>query len=76
MFDEVAEDQVEYVLTRDQQPEAVIVPFERFQRLKQSSEEVLRRFDEMQARIQERTSAFTDEEVAADVAAVRAELSA
>ncbi len=75
VFDEVAEDHVEYVLTRGQHPEAVILPFDRFQRLlKQSSEEVLRRFEEVRDRIRSRTAGVTEEEVAADVAAARAEL--
>ncbi len=75
VVDEVAEDHVEYVLTRGQHPEAIILPFDRFQRLlKQSSEEILRRFEEVRTRIQERTAGFTEEEVGADVVAARAEL--
>jgi prevent-host-death family protein len=75
VFDEVTEQHVPYVVTRGQQPEAVLVPYEEFQRLlKQSDDEVLRRFDEVRARIQERTANFTEEEIAADVAAARAEL--
>jgi prevent-host-death family protein len=75
VFDEVTEDHVPYVVTRGQQPEAVLVPYEEFQRLlKHSDDEVLRRFDEVRARIQERTAGFTEEEIAADVAAARAEL--
>ena len=42
--------------------------------LKQSDEEVLSRFDEVRARIGERTAGFSEEEIAADVAAARAEL--
>ena len=77
VLDEVAEDHVSYVVTRDQQPEAVLVPYEDFQRLlKQSDDEVLRRFDEVRARIRKRTAGFSEEEVAADVAAARAELPA
>jgi prevent-host-death family protein len=75
VFDEVTEDHVPYVVTRGQQPEAVLVPYDEFQRLLKSSEgEVLRRFDEVRARIRERTARFSDEEIAADVAAARAEL--
>jgi prevent-host-death family protein len=76
VFDEVTEDHVPYVVTRGEQPEAVLVPYDDFQRLlKQSDNEVLRRFDEVRARIRERTAGFSEEEIAADVAAARAELS-
>lgn len=62
-------------MTRDQQPEAVLVPYAEFQRLlKESDNEVLRRFDEVRARIRKRTAGFSEEEVAADVIAARAEL--
>jgi prevent-host-death family protein len=75
VFDEVTEDHVPYVVTRGQQPAAVLVPYEEFQRLLRSSdEEVVRRFDEVRARIRERTAGFSEEEIAADVAAARAEL--
>jgi prevent-host-death family protein len=75
VFNEVTEDHVPYVVTRDQHPEAVLLPYEEFQRLlKRSDYEVLRRFDEVRARIRERTVGFSEEEIAADVAAARAEL--
>jgi hypothetical protein len=41
--------------------------------LERSDSEVLRRFDEVRARLRERTAGFSDEEVAADVAAARLE---
>lgn len=75
VFDEVTEDHLPYVVTRGQQPEAVLVPYAEFQRLvKNSDEAVLRRFDEVRARIRERIAAFSEEDIAADVAAARAEL--
>ena len=75
VFNEVTEDHVPYVVTRDQQPEAVLVPYDEFQRLlKNSDDAVLRRFDQVRARIRERTAGFSEEEIAADVAAARAEL--
>jgi prevent-host-death family protein len=75
VFEDVTEHHVPYVVTRGQQPEAVLVPYAEFQRLlKSSDDEVLRRFDELRARIRERTAGFSEEEVAADVAAARAEL--
>jgi len=46
-----------------------------FQRLlKNSDDAVLRRFDEVRARIRERTASLSDQEIADDVAAARAEL--
>ena len=42
--------------------------------LKHSDDEILRRFDAVRARIRERTAGWSEEEVAADVAAARAEL--
>ncbi len=75
VLDEVTEDHLPYVVTRDQQPEAGLVPYAEFQRLmKNSDEAVLRRFDEARARVRERTAQFTEEEIAADVKAARAEL--
>ncbi len=75
VFNEVTEDHVPYVVTRGQLPEAVLVPYEEFQRLlKHSDDEVLRRFDEVRARIRARTADFSEEEITADVAAARAEL--
>ncbi len=72
VFDEVTEGHVPYVVTRGEQPEAVLVPYDEFQRLlRQSDHEVLRRFDEVRARIRERTAGFSEEEIAADVAAAR-----
>lgn len=75
VFDEVTEDRQPYIVTRGHQPEAVLVPYTEFQRLlKNSDEAVLSRFDEIRARIRERTAGFTEEEIATDVAAARAEL--
>jgi PHD/YefM family antitoxin component YafN of YafNO toxin-antitoxin module len=75
VFDEVTEDHIEYVVTRGQKPEAILVPYDEFQRLlKHSDDEILRRFDEVRERIRERTAGISEEEIAADVAAARAEL--
>ncbi|HEX3126262.1 MAG TPA: type II toxin-antitoxin system Phd/YefM family antitoxin [Thermoanaerobaculia bacterium] len=72
VLDEVTEDHQPYIVTRGQ---AVLVPYAEFQRLlKNSDEAVLRRFDEVRARIRERTGGFSEEEIAADVAAARDEL--
>lgn len=75
VLDEVAESHIAYVLTRGSHPAAALVPYEDYQRLLELSEsQILRRFDETRARIRERAAHFTDEEIAADVAAVRSEL--
>jgi len=75
VFDEVTEDHLPYVVTRGQKPEAVLVPYAEFQRLlKNSDDAVLRRFDEVRARIRERTASFSEQDIADDVAAARAEL--
>jgi hypothetical protein len=61
--------------TRGQEPNAVRVPSEESQRLLDpAAEVVLCRFDEIRARIRQHTASFSEEEVADDVAAARAEL--
>ncbi len=75
VFDEVAKNHVPYVLTRGSRPEAALIPYEeflQFQALKE--QDVLDRFDRLVARMAEQNAATSEEEVAADVAAARAEL--
>lgn len=75
VFDEVAKKRVPYILTRGSRPEAALIPYEeflRFQALKE--QDVLARFDQLVARMAEQNAAISEEEVAADVAAARAEL--
>lgn len=75
VFDEVARKHVPYVLTRGSRPEAALIPYEeflQFQALKE--QDVLDRFDRLVARMAEQNAAISEEEVAADVAAARAEL--
>ncbi len=75
VFKEVTENHVPYVVTRGENPEAVLVPYEDFQHLlKQSDDAMLRRFDEARARIRQRTAEISEDEIAADIAAARAEL--
>lgn len=70
VFDEVAKENVPYVLTRSSRPEAVLVPYEEFLAWQEMREQnVLARFDALMARMAERSEAFSDEEVAADVRA-------
>ena len=73
IFDEVAHKRVPYVLTRGSRPEVVMIPYEDFMRFQQLQEkEVLRRFDRLSARMAERSAAYSDEEVAADIEQARA----
>jgi prevent-host-death family protein len=76
VFDEVAEKRVPYVLTRGSRPEAALIPYEEFLRFQELREqEVLARFDRLVARMAEQGATASEEEVAADVAAARDELS-
>jgi len=69
-FDEVAEEHTPYVLTRGSKPEAVLIPYERYLRLIRADEEgILRRFDDLLARMAAAHARFSEEEVAEDVAA-------
>jgi prevent-host-death family protein len=75
VFDEVVKKQVPYVLTRGSRPEAVLIPYEEFLHLQALQEqEVLARFDQLMARMSAQNTAVDEADVAADVAAARAEL--
>lgn len=75
VFDEVAKENVPYVLTRSSRPEAVLVSYEEFLAWQEMREQnVLARFDALMARMAERSEAFSDEEVAADVHAALEEV--
>lgn len=76
VLEEVVQQQVPYVLTEDSRPEAVLVPYDEFLRMQRFQEaRVLARFDELLARMEERNAQYTEDEVAQDVAAARADLS-
>jgi prevent-host-death family protein len=75
IFDQVAKENVPYVLTRGSRPEAALIPYEEFVRFQELQEqEVLARFDRLVARMAEQSADISEEEVAADVATVQAEL--
>jgi prevent-host-death family protein len=75
IFDQVAKGNVPYVLTRGSRPEAALISYEEYRRFQALQEEqVLARFDRLVARMAEQNAAISEEEVAADVAAARAEL--
>jgi prevent-host-death family protein len=68
-FDEVAEEHVPYVLTRGSRPEAVLIPYEQYLRFLRADEEgILRRFDDILARMSTANDRFAEEEIAKDVA--------
>jgi prevent-host-death family protein len=68
-FDEVAEEHVPYVLTRGSRPEAVLIPYEQYLRFLRADEEgILRRFDDILARMLTANDRFAEEEIAKDVA--------
>jgi prevent-host-death family protein len=76
VLEEVVQQQVPYVLTEDSRPEAVLVPYDEFLRMQRFQEaRILARFDELLARMAERNAHYTEDEVAQDVAAARAESS-
>jgi len=77
VFDQVAKEKIPYVLTRGSRPEAALISYEEFLRFQELREqEVLTRFDRLVARMAEQNAAIGEEEVAADVAAARAEVDA
>jgi prevent-host-death family protein len=75
VFDRVARENVPYVLTRGSRPEAALISYEEFLRFQALQEQdVLARFDQLVARMAAQNESIGEEEVAADVAAARAEL--
>ena len=75
VFDQVAKENVPYALTRGSRPEAALIPYEEFIRFQALQEQqVLARFDRLVTRMAEQSADISEEEVAADVAAARAEL--
>jgi prevent-host-death family protein len=75
VFDKVTQENVPYVLTRGSKPEAALISYEEYLRFQALQEQqVLARFDELTARMAEQNATISDEEVAEDVAAARAEL--
>ncbi len=68
-FDEVAEEHVPYVLTRGSRPEAVLIPYEQYLRFIRADEGgILKRFDDLLARMAAAHDRFSEDEIAKDVA--------
>ena len=76
ILDEVVGDHVP-TCSRGSRPEAAIIPYEEFtQFLAWKEQGILHEFDRLTTRLAERNAAYSDEEVAADVAAVMREVRA
>ena len=72
VFDEVANENVPYVLTRGSRPEAALISYEDYLRLQAlQEEEILARFDALTTRLAERNAPYGDDEVEADIEAAR-----
>ncbi|MBV6450751.1 MAG: hypothetical protein MHPDNHAH_01477 [Anaerolineales bacterium] len=71
-FEDVVRKRIPLVLTRGSRPEAVLLPYEDYQRYQQMQEsEVLARFDQVWNRLAQLNGSFSDEEIAADIEAAR-----
>jgi prevent-host-death family protein len=77
VIDEVAEERVPYILTRGSRPEAVLVPYDEYQRLQALQEkEIVYELDRLLERNTARTAQIDEDEVAADTARARREVRA
>lgn len=71
-FDDVVRKRIPLILTRGSRPEAVLIPYEDYQRYQQMQEsEVLARFDQVWNRLAQLNASYSDEEIAADIEAAR-----
>jgi prevent-host-death family protein len=76
ILDKVVQERVPYILTRGSRPEAVLLAYEDFLRFQEWQEHGARaRFDRLLERMAVQNAAVSEEEIAAEVAAARAELS-
>ena len=72
VFDEVVKRGVPYILTRGSRAEAALLPYEDFLRYQEMQEkEILARFDLLRERMAEQNIQYSEEEVDADIRAVR-----
>ena len=68
VFDDVVDKHIPYVLTRGSRPEAVLVPYEQYLKFVQADESgVLKRFDNLLARMAAVNAKYSDAEVEADL---------
>jgi prevent-host-death family protein len=74
ILNDVARNHVSYVLTNENQPEAVLISYEEFSRLRDLDERgVFADLDRLLSRMAEENAQYTDEEISADVEAAREE---
>ena len=72
VLDEVVKRGVPYILTRGSRAEAALLPYEDFVRYQEMQEkESLARFDLLRERMAEQNRQYSEEEVNADIRAVR-----
>jgi len=72
VLDEVVKRGVPYILTRGSRAEAALLPYEDFVRYQEMQEkESLARFDLLRERMAEQNRQYSEEEVDADIRAVR-----
>jgi prevent-host-death family protein len=77
VIDEVAEERVPYILTRGSRPEAVLVPYDEYQRLQALQEkEIVYELDRLLERNIARTEEIDEREAVADTARARREVRA
>jgi prevent-host-death family protein len=75
VLDEVVHGKISYVLTRGSRPEAVLIPYEDFLRFQQLREGgVMERFDRLLAKMAEVNAAWSEEEVARDLAEAKGQI--
>ncbi len=71
-FEDVVRKRTPLILTRGSRPEAVLLPYDDYQRFQQMQEsEVLARFDQVWNRLAQLNASFSDEEIAADIETAR-----
>lgn len=74
VLNEVTQENIPYVLTRDNQPEAVLIPYKVYQRmLELEDDEWLTEFERLIAQVDEQNAVYSDTEVEADIATAIAE---
>jgi prevent-host-death family protein len=75
IFDEVANEQTPYVLTRGSRPEAALISYDTFlQLIEWQEQEVIDRYKRLAAQVAADNEGFSDDEVTADIAAAIAEV--
>lgn len=75
ILDDVARQHAHYLVERNQQPAAALIPLDDYLRLSALQEDqILAQVDQVLARMAQRNAAFSDEEVARDVTAAASDV--